>query len=69
VPALAGPHVAGFPNSRRQCDPTRAADDFATIREHMEELRRETTAARPAQPHQPPRADTPLTNYEKRLKD
>jgi hypothetical protein len=47
----------------------RAADDFATIRERMKELRRETTAARLAQPHQPPRADTPLTDYEKRLKD
>jgi hypothetical protein len=47
----------------------RAADDFATIRELMKELRRETTAAPPAQAHQPPRADTPLTNHEKRHKD
>jgi hypothetical protein len=47
----------------------RAAHDFATIRERMKELRRETAAAPPAKPDQPPRADTPLTNHERRLKD
>jgi hypothetical protein len=47
----------------------RAADDFATIRERMKELRRETAADMPAQPHRPPRADTPLTNHKKRHKE
>ena len=46
-----------------------AADDFATIHERIKELRQEMAAATPAQPHQPPRADTRLTNHEKRLKD
>ncbi len=46
-----------------------AADDFATIRERMNELRQETAAAPPTEAKGPARADTLLTNHEKRLKD
>jgi hypothetical protein len=47
----------------------RAADDFATVHERLKELRRETAAASPAHPNQPPPADAPVTDQERRLKD
>jgi hypothetical protein len=46
-----------------------AADDFATIREQMNELRRATATAPLAQLNQRPHAETLLTGLEHRLKD
>jgi hypothetical protein len=47
----------------------RAADDFATIRERMKQLRREAAAARPGNAGQPACADARLTDQERRLED
>jgi hypothetical protein len=47
----------------------RAADDFDTIYQRIKELRGETAATRPAQPSQPPRADTKPGDKERRLRD
>jgi hypothetical protein len=47
----------------------RAADDFGTIYERLKELRREAATAPPAEANRPARADTPLTDPERRLKD
>jgi hypothetical protein len=47
----------------------RAADDFATIRERMNELRRETAADTPAEANRSTRADPPLINHDRRLKE
>jgi hypothetical protein len=48
----------------------RATDDFDTIYRRIKELRRETVVTAPsAEADQPVRADTPLTDPERRLKD
>jgi hypothetical protein len=47
----------------------RAADDFDTIYERIKELRRQTAAAPQVEAAQPTRAEAPLTDKERRLKD
>ena len=47
----------------------RAADDFATIRERMKELRREAIQTNAGENRRPGGAETLLTDHEKRHKE
>jgi hypothetical protein len=47
----------------------RAADDFATIRARLQELRRERAEATPAEPDTQPEGSRPLRDAENRSKE
>jgi len=48
---------------------SRAADDFATIRARLRELRREGTEGGPPEPDAPPEGPQPIRDPDKRFKE